>query len=310
MNPDATRSRNGRGPLRRLKHALRDHRRRRSENRPPPGPRIRLGEDPLEVHSVVCSAHVPMSLWSLSSFVAFSGARPRVVIHDDGTLTADDRALYVRYFEGIEILDARRMDLAMARALADHPVCAAFRAREDFYCARKLFDILFTAERDHLLVLDSDILFFARPAHLLDRLREGVPFFNADYQDSYGAPREVLSDWAGFDIYPRVNAGLLGVPVAAYRSQLDRIERYLAFAQASLPQGQVNKHEQTSHALVMTVLEGERLPPAYQIDGELDAGTVSHHFVHDGRQRGRFWYRGVRRIRREVARRLARMAAD
>jgi hypothetical protein len=102
-----------------------------------------------------------------------------------------------------------------------------------------------------------------------------------------------------------VNAGLLHSPVEGYRSHLGLVERYLAFAKASLPAGQVNKHEQTSHALLMTALGAERLPPEYQIDRVLDDTTVSHHFVNDGRQRGRFWYRGVRRVHREVARRLA-----
>jgi hypothetical protein len=250
-----------------------------------------------------------MSLWSLSSFVAFSGMRPRVVIHDDGSLRPKDREDYAQAFEGIEILDPRHMDVEVGQALAGYPVCAEFRARPDFYCARKLFDMLFVARTDHVLVLDSDVLLFARPDVLLGHMARGRPFFQSDYQSSYGAPLEELRAWAREPVLSRVNAGLLHVPVQAYRSRLDLVERYLSHARSSLPPGQVNKHEQTSHALLMTSLDAERLPPEYQIDRRIDEHTVSHHFVNDGRQRGDFWYRGVRRIRRRVARRLARMTA-
>jgi hypothetical protein len=277
---------------------------------PPPGPRVRIARDPVEVHSVVCASDVRMSLWSLSSLVAFTGLRPRVVIHDDGTLTGEDRALYRQYFDGIEVLDAARMDRATAEALQRYPLCAEYRARPDFYCARKLFDILVAARAHSLLVLDSDVLFFQRPERLLERMEAGAPCFCSDYQSSYGASPEVLDAWRGGEVLRRVNAGLLHVPVEAYRSNLDLVERYLAFAEENLPPGQVNKHEQTAHALLMTELQAERLPPEYQLVGDLDDRTVSHHFVRDGKQRGRFWFRGVRRIRRDVARRLAQLADD
>ena len=59
-----------------------------------------------------------MSLWSLSSFIAFTDLRPRVVIHDDGTLTNADRDAYNRAFQGIEVLDPRSMDAETHDALA------------------------------------------------------------------------------------------------------------------------------------------------------------------------------------------------
>lgn len=295
------------GPLRKLKRALRAYRRRRIENIAPPGPQVRVGVAGVEVHSVVCADDVAMSLWSLSSFVAFSGLQPRIVLHDDGTLTDAHGQAYRRTFDGIEILDAASMDRATAEALRNYPVCAEFRRRPDFYCARKLFDILVAARSPTVLVLDSDVLFFRRPDVLLDRIARGVACFGSDYQSSYGTTLEALSAWRGREVLPRVNAGLLHVPVEAYRQRLDLIERYLTFAKATLPPGQVNKHEQTAHALLMTELDAERLPPGYQLQGDLDDQTVSHHFVRDGKQRGRFWHRGVRRIRREVGRRLARL---
>jgi hypothetical protein len=287
--------------LRRLRRARWRWQRYRIDDRAPPGPRIRLDRDGVEIHSVVCARDVAKSLWSLSSFVAQTGLRPRVVIHDDGTLTPRDHRRYQRYFEAIEILDAKATDARMHEALAAWPVARRLRARPDFYCARKLFDILFTARSEHVLVLDSDVLFFQRPDRLLACMAERRPCFGSDYQSSYAASRLELERWWGQEVLACVNAGLLHVPVRAYRDRLDLVEDYLAFAEKALSHRRLNHHEQTAHALLMTSLGAERLPSTYRVCGPLDGRVVSHHFVDDGRQRERFWRLGVPRVRRDVA---------
>lgn len=291
-------------PLRRLRRARWRWQRYRIEDRAPPGPRIQLDRDPVEIHSVVCATDVPKSLWSLSSFVAQTALRPRVVIHDDGTLTPRDHRRYARYFEDIEILDAKKMDARMDEALAAWPLARRFRARPNFYCARKLFDVLFTARSEHVLVVDSDVLFFRRPERLLACMDESRPCFGSDYQSSYAASRIELERWWGREVLSCVNAGLLHVPVRAYRDRLDLVESYLSFAEEALSHRRPNHHEQTAHALLMTSLGAERLPSTYRVSGPLDGRVVSHHFVDDGRQRERFWRLGVPRVHGDVAAKL------
>jgi hypothetical protein len=252
-----------------------------------------LGHDPLEVHSLVCARDVPMSLWSLRSFVARSGVRPHIVVHDDGTLSQEHRELYARHFDGIRVLDEATTSARMDELLAPWPTCRRYRRSPNFYCARKLFDPVFLSQADAVLLIDSDILFFSRPTELLGHVHDGRACFGSDYQDAYASPLAELNDWRREPVLPRVNAGLLHIPVGAYRARMDLVEAYLVHAAVAWPSAPVNRHEQTAHALLMSALGSARLPPTYAIEGPIDARTVSFHFVDDGTNRMRFWQEGV-----------------
>ncbi len=271
-------------------------------------PQLVLGRDDIEVHTLACTRDVPMSLWSLKSFIAASGLLPRIVVHDDGSLTSEDRRLYAQHFDGITVLDEADSRTRMEEHLAAWPACLRARRHPGFYCARKLLDVLFLCDADHVLYVDSDILFFQPPEELLKHARTGTPCFSSDYQDAYGAPRAELERWAGAPVEGQVNAGLLHIPVAAYRERLGLIERYLAWAEAELQDAILNRHEQTAHALVMSDLGAARLPPAYALTGGLRDDTVSYHFVGDGHERRQLWTRAVPGIRRGLEKRLRAVA--
>jgi hypothetical protein len=293
----------------RLGRELRRWRRRGTRNRlPPERSPLPLGKDPVEIHTLVCARDFVMSVWSLQSFIAFSGLLPTVVVHDDGTLTDEHRALYERIFDSIVVLDEGRTRERMDEALAPWPACRRFHRLPGFFCSRKLFDPLFLARSETILVLDSDVLFFGAPLRLLDHLAAGSACFGSDYQDAYTMPRAELSRWAGRSVLTRFNAGLMAIPVEAYRGQLDLVECFLAYAERELKPPDVNVHEQTAHCLAMSALGAARLPPDYALIGPLDAKTVSYHFMGDGRGRKRFYDEGVARIERELAARLERTA--
>ncbi|MGH0032967.1 MAG: hypothetical protein ACQGVC_24510 [Myxococcota bacterium] len=267
---------------------------------PAPRPPLTLGRDPVELHTLVCARDVPMSLWSIESFVAFSGLRPRVVVHGDGTLTDEHRELYGRYFEGIRVLDEPEHDARIDAALAPWPASRRARRTPGFYCARKLWDPLFVARSPTLLLLDSDVLFFRRPDRLLAYLASGQPCFSSDYEDAYAESRPSLERFAGHRVRSCVNSGVLHVPVEGYRRRLDRVERYFERVAARSGPVDPNRDEQTTHALLMSDLGAARLPPSYRIIGPVDAGTTSYHFVGEGKGRKAFWDVGVARLERAL----------
>lgn len=295
-------------PLRRVTREVRRFRRRLQRHPTPKPLQVPLGRDALEVHSLVCARDVPMSLWSLRSFIAFSGLLPTVVIHDDGSLTAKHRRLFQRHFDGITVLDDRTMSARMESQLATWPACRRARRLPAFYCSRKLLDILFAAQSEQVLYIDSDILFFQRPVHLLEHAAAGTPCFSADYQSAYSTTVAELEQWAGRRVEPRVNAGLLQIPITPYRERLALIERFLLFSERTRPTDRdVNRKEQTSHALVMSDLEAARLPPTYALSGGIDDSTISYHFVNDGKARWHLWAAGIPRIAAEVSARLRKL---
>jgi hypothetical protein len=273
----------------RIRRKLRRWRVQSRRNPLPRGRRIVLEGDAFEVHTLVCAKDVAMSLWSLRSFFAHSKRTPRVIVHDDGTLTEKHRALYAEHFGGVEVLDDRESSACMDELLRPWPTCRRFRRDPHFYCARKLFDFVFVARCDAVVMIDSDVLFFRKPTELLDHATRSSACFASDYQNAYSSTLPELESWRGEPILPCVNAGLLSVSAAAYRTRMDLVERYLAHAERAYPGVDVNRHEQTVHALLMSALNATRLPDTYAISGAVDADTVSFHFVNDGVSRARFF---------------------
>jgi len=248
------------------------------------------------IHMVTCHRHVDMALWCLKSFSYYAEESPHITIHDDGTLTAHDKELLRSHLDRCTVIDKSEADETMNEALRAYPRCRQMRARSEFYCALKLFDPSVYSPTDVIVLVDSDILFFQHPSELLDYAKHGNPCFNSDYLDAYAVPAEELRRRLDINIFPKVNAGL--VVLRRADCDLNFIERY--FACFSAPIRDVNRHEQTLHALLLSRSGAHRLSNAYQISRQrIGTTTVSHHFVNDG-SRLHFFTRGIRALKQSA----------
>lgn len=256
--------------------------------------RICHPEAEFSIHMVTCHKHVDMAIWCLKSLAYYAKESPYLTIHDDGTLTTRDKELLCSHLYRCTVIDKSEADETMNEALRAYPLCRQMRARSDFYCALKLFDPLVYTPADVIVLVDSDILFFKHPSELLNSARCGIPCFNSDYQDAYALPAEELRRRLNIDVFPKINAGLVVLRRADY--DLNFMERY--FAYFSSPIRDVNRHEQTLNALLLSRAEAHRLSDVYQISRQrITPTTVSHHFVNDG-SRLHFYTRGVRALKR------------
>ena len=246
------------------------------------------------LHMVTCHRHVDMALWCLKSFTYFAQLSPPITIHDDGSLTAHDKALFSNQLTDARVIDRAEADRKLDAVLSDAPNCRAARGRTDFPLALKLFDPWAYAVGDVVLLLDSDVLFLAKPKALLTCALEGRACFNSDYQDAYAVSAIELSRWLGLTVLDRVNSGLMVLARRDYDVAL--LERY--FARFAARVSNLHWHEQTAYALLMTQAGARRLDAAYQISTQpIGTTTVSHHFVNDG-ARLHFSTRGVKTLRR------------
>jgi len=86
---------------------------------------------------------------------------------------------------------------------------------------QKLIDFLLTCHATRLLILDSDVLFFATPHHLLDAIHsaQDAALFQRDRADNYNISAEQALERFGIRLKPRINAGLALVP----RDEVDLI---------------------------------------------------------------------------------------
>lgn len=115
------------------------------------------GNQPTQLRTLLCHRDVDLAIHCLSSALQMSADPVRLVIHEDGSLTAEDREKIRNRMPGTRILDRRDADAIMAEKLAGHANARSFR--EESVWGLKLLDVVL-AEPGMCFYLDGDIRFF------------------------------------------------------------------------------------------------------------------------------------------------------
>jgi hypothetical protein len=119
----------------------------------------------VEVHTLTCSSHVKEYLFSIKSFLRFF-SEVAVVVHDDGTLTEDDKDLILNHVGGAKIIPSKHADDKMSSLLEKYPSCKQYRSLR--VVARQLLDFNSLSCGEKVISLDSDTLFVNQPTELID----------------------------------------------------------------------------------------------------------------------------------------------
>jgi hypothetical protein len=156
-----------------------------------------------EIHALVCHRDVNMMLTSAKSLLRY-GPGLAVVLHDDGSLSADDVTALREHLPGSRIIGRHEADAAMSRVLG--PEVAARRAQHFFLL--KLLDVNHYARGSRVVLLDSDILFLREPEEVVAWLNDNgaPPFYNRDICPSYRASTVP----EGLSLPSHLNAGFMG----------------------------------------------------------------------------------------------------
>ena len=169
----------------------------------------------VNVRTLLCHRDVDLALHCLGSLATCCVDPIALAIHEDGSLTADDRARIAAELPGARIVDRRAADEVMRERLARHAAAWAFRAGSVW--GLKLLDVALLEAGDCYYV-DGDVRFFrrfrglfcrealaggavflrdtvwaaysVRPWHLLDRrgLRRALLLHGRDHSTSVGGP--------------------------------------------------------------------------------------------------------------------------
>jgi hypothetical protein len=244
-----------------------------------------------EIHVLTYEKDWLNLIWALKTFYHYSGRRYALCIHDDGTLTADHRAILQHHFPDARLIERDCADRHVLETLRNYPRCLEFRKTN--HLSPKVFDFREYLESDRMLLLDSDVLFFAEPTALLQRIEDPNYHFNTvngDVASAYTVEPEVVKAQLGFEVIDRFNSGL-GL-IHKQSMQLDWIEEFL-----SLPNiiGHFWRIEQTLYALFSSKYGAELLPPEYDVhlDGDIN-GSPSRHYV--GKIRHLMYREGIRHL--------------
>lgn len=177
----------------------------------------------LTVRSLVCHRDVGMALSCFSSLLKFSTQPLNLVIHDDGSLTAEDVEKLLGGLKGSSILFRAEADELMSPLLGQYPNCYKYRSNHVY--GLKLLDTPLLSKTD-LAFCDSDIL-FVRP---FDGMfcwpnAETSALFMKDYLNSYSMLPWHLLGTGKPKLPSKVNSGLIFFRKAAY--DLDFVEWFL-----------------------------------------------------------------------------------
>ena len=214
-------------------------------------------------------------VWTLKSFYHFAGVDYPLYIHDGGLKPANLDALRQHFPDCHLILDqesnVRASEVLSARGLKR---CQSYRLRN--IATRKILDYFLLSDADTIISVDSDIVFFRRPAELCvpaNPLRKN--YYNRDENYRYSlTPQECASE-LGVVPHPYVNCGLFLVR----RESIDfeAIERWL---KNSTLFADTLSSEQTLHALCSTAYGLDLLPDSYLVSTRpgLEEKLVCKHY--------------------------------
>jgi hypothetical protein len=244
-----------------------------------------------EIHVFTCAGDWLNLIWALKSFYHYSQRSYALCIHDDGTLKDSDRETLRHHFPHARLIDRPSADAKVLAELQNYPRCSEFRKSNQL--APKVFDFASYLESDRMLLLDSDILFFAEPIELLQRIEDPAYLLNTvngDTASAYTIDPNIVKEQLGFDVIDRFNSGLGLIHKASMR--LDWIEEFL-----TLPDiiGHFWRVEQTLYTLFSSRFGAELLPPPYSVHLEGDInGSSCRHYV--GKIRHLMYDEGIRQL--------------
>lgn len=147
------------------------------------------------------------------TFGRHSGRSVNLHLVDDGTLQAKQVGELERIFGRISVVSSRESRTRLDALLPADRYPVLRQRWQDYIHIRKLIDV-HLGQHGPRLVLDSDMLFFARPKALLDWLDsdgERPLLYMTDCVESYGYSRPLLEQLAGATLPEKLNVGICGM---------------------------------------------------------------------------------------------------
>jgi len=182
------------------------------------------GGTPVTVRTLLCHRDVDVALHCLTTLVECCTDPIMLALHDDGSLTVEDRQRLAQVLPGSHVIARRDADEIMRERLASHPAAAEFRAGSVW--GLKLLDVALLEPGD-CYYIDGDVRFF-RPFSGLFR-REALAGRSVFLRDTVWAAYSVrpwhLLDRRRLRVCEAINTGLTLMDRAVY--DLDFIDWFL-----------------------------------------------------------------------------------
>jgi hypothetical protein len=146
-----------------------------------------------ELHTMLGQRDLPMYLVAVKSLLRFYPA-VAVVVHSDGTLTAEGEALLSRHVPGCKLLRAAETDAHARRVLGGDSFLLRCRGFDVNF--RRLIDTELWGTTRKRIIMDSDVLVQQPPSEVIDWVERGEgPFLMGETPPPFPpAAKEVSGD--------------------------------------------------------------------------------------------------------------------
>lgn len=121
------------------------------------------------IHSAVPHRYLFAYLVAIKSFLHYH-SDITVFVHDDGSLTEEDKNLIRTHITGVRIIDRGAADRHFEDKVGD-PFLT--RVRKSYTSYLKLFDPTLMSDKKRIIIVDTDTLFLRRPNAVIDWVEQG-----------------------------------------------------------------------------------------------------------------------------------------
>lgn len=198
-----------RGPI----NQFRNYRGRKSMERAARELRPRqYGGKPLKPYFLTGHRFWYQTVWCAYSLAESSRLDVHPVVFDDGTLSPAQCAAINEVFPGAEVHSFGEARERLLSNFSTDTFPNLIDRWHHYPNIRKLIDPhLLDDHHDYKMVLDSDMLFFSRPAALLEAWNTGLRVAATDVMESYGYQRLFMESLTGQALPKKVNVGIAGM---------------------------------------------------------------------------------------------------
>ncbi|WP_426328047.1 hypothetical protein [Pedobacter sp. R-06] len=176
-----------------------------------------INSDPLgfKIYFLTGKSHIYQTLFCAFSLCKTSEEKFQFILIDDGSFTPKIIKKIYQRMPGVKIITSKEVDQNLQRVLPIERFPYLHHKREVYPHIRKLTDVHSLPERGFKLVLDSDMLFWKNPTEITDWLKKPIGSIHMlDCVESYGYPKESMSQLCRCKIPDLVNVGVLGLDSA------------------------------------------------------------------------------------------------
>jgi hypothetical protein len=162
----------------------------------------------LEVHNLVCHRDISIALICLKSLLATSQEKLQIVVHDDGSLTDEDKTFIRAQLPNSTLVSRDHADHELAIVLDGLPTIR--KARLKLPHLLKVLDVPMLCRSDNVCFVDSDVLFLRTHRGLFEisKTRSACARFILDIRTCHGF--RLKDFWPLGPVSPiaRLNSGL------------------------------------------------------------------------------------------------------